>query len=46
MYANDSPASSLSSRGSEKDGLIMRVEILNLEKIDFWPEIYANSLED
>ena len=46
QYANGSPEESLSKRGYGIAELILRVEILKFEKIDFWPKIYESSLED
>ena len=46
LYANGNPEGPLSNRGSGISGIILRVEILNLERIDFWPKIYENFLVD
>ena len=46
LYANDSPESALSYHGKGIAVLILRIEILNFEKIDFWLKIYENSVED
>ena len=46
LYANDSPEDPLSSHDGGIAEIIWRVKILNFKKIDFWPRIYDNSLED
>ena len=46
LYTNGSPEDSLSSRGSEIIGTILRVEILTFEKIDFRAKVYENFLGD
>ena len=37
LYANCSPEDYLANRGSGIDGIILRVENLSFEKLDFWP---------
>ena len=46
LYANDSPEGCLSNGGSEIAELILRVEVINFEKVDFCSKMYENSLED
>ena len=46
VYVKGSPESPLSSRGSVLAGIILRVMMLNFEKIYFWPKIYGNLLDD
>ena len=46
LFANGSTESALLHSGSRLAALVWRVEIFNFEKIDFWPKIFGNSLED
>ena len=46
LHANGSPEGTLLNRDSGIAGVILRVKILNLEKIDFWPKIHENSVEN
>ena len=44
LYANDGPE--VSNRDSGIVAIILRVEIFNYEKFNFWSKSYENSLED
>ena len=46
LYANASPVGLLLKRDSRIVGIILKVEMLNFEKFNFWPKMYANSLEE
>ena len=46
LYANGCPESTISKLEEGIAVLILRVEILNFEKIVFWPKIYEYSLQD
>ena len=46
LYANGGSKVPLSIRGSGIAILILRIEILNFEKIIFWPRIYEDSFGD
>ena len=46
LYANGNPDRLLSNHGSGIVKQTLRVEILNFEKIDFWPKMYENPVED